>query len=373
MGFRLGGSKSSEFPVRLATYNVYFGKLSRPALLDEIAAMHADIILLQATYDSMFARVKERFPDRQLHHTDDFILITRYKIRRVEEPPPLSDGTLPKFIGYVLETDAGPLRVFNVHPFSPRHALFEDEQTNDNIRHREEQVAAVVAAAQRPGPPFVIAGDTNLPALSSMGRRYFADLHDAFDDVGFGLGYTSLRSARGCASTARSRRTASASSTSASASWVRRTIARCSSTSTSNRTAEARRARDVSVPHGRAGRATPSAVLGPSGSRIVANPAGSLARTTFRFLIVGPRAAIRLVAPADSVLDCRQAGEIVRADHDQEPKRRKLAGGANVLGQRHQRPNRWMPARRPAGRRAPTPRPTARARRAPTARRGPSR
>jgi endonuclease/exonuclease/phosphatase (EEP) superfamily protein YafD len=190
MGFRLGGSKSSEFPVRLATYNVYFGKLSRPALLDEIAAMPADIILLQATYDSMFARVKERFPDRQLHHTDDFILITRYKITSVDEPPPLSDGTLPKFVGYVLETDAGPLRVFNVHPFSPRHALFEDEQTNDNIRHREEQVAAVVAAANRPGPPFVIAGDTNLPALSSMSRRYFADLHDAFDDVGFGLGYT---------------------------------------------------------------------------------------------------------------------------------------------------------------------------------------
>ena len=61
----------------------------------------------------------------------------------MEEPPPLADGTLAKFVGYVLETDAGPLRVLNVHPFSPRHALFEDEQTNDNIRHREEQIAAV--------------------------------------------------------------------------------------------------------------------------------------------------------------------------------------------------------------------------------------
>jgi len=190
MGFKLGGSGKSDFPVRLATYNVYFGKLSRPALLDEIAAMPADIILLQATYDSMGDRVKERFPERSIHHEDDFILITRYKITSVDIPPPLADGSAPKFVGYVLETDAGPLRVFNVHPFSPRHALFEDEQTNDNIRHREEQIAAVVAAAKRPGPPFVIAGDTNLPALSSMGRRYLGDLHDAFDDVGFGLGYT---------------------------------------------------------------------------------------------------------------------------------------------------------------------------------------
>jgi vancomycin resistance protein VanJ len=190
MGFEAGSSAKSEFPVRLATYNVYFGKLSRPALLDEIAAMPADIILLQATYDSMFDRVKERFPDRSTHHSDDFILITRYKIMSVEEPPPLADGSPAKFVGYVLQTDAGPLRVFNVHPFSPRHALFEDDQTSENIRHREKQIAAVVAAASRPGPPFVIAGDTNLPALSSMGRRYLGDLHDAFDDVGFGLGYS---------------------------------------------------------------------------------------------------------------------------------------------------------------------------------------
>ncbi len=190
MGLKLGGSRTSDFPVRLATYNVYFGKLSRPALLEEIAAMPADIILLQATYDSMGDRVKERFPDRFTHREDDFVLITRYKITSVDVPPPLADGALPKFVGYVLETDAGPLRVFNVHPFSPRHALVEDEQTGDNIRHREEQIAAVVAAARRPGPPFIIAGDTNLPVLSSMGRRYLGDLHDAFDDVGFGFGYT---------------------------------------------------------------------------------------------------------------------------------------------------------------------------------------
>jgi endonuclease/exonuclease/phosphatase (EEP) superfamily protein YafD len=190
MGLSLGGSRASEFPIRLASYNVFFGKLGRPALLEEIAAMPADIILLQATYSSMGERVKERFSDRSTHEYDDFVLITRYRILKVEEPPPLADGTLAKFVGYVLETDAGPLRVLNVHPFSPRHALFEDEQTNDNIRHREEQIAAVVAAARRDATPFVIAGDTNLPGLSGMGRRYLGDLHDAFDDVGFGFGYT---------------------------------------------------------------------------------------------------------------------------------------------------------------------------------------
>ncbi len=190
MGLHLGSARASEFPVRLASYNVFFGKLGRTALLDEIAAMPADIILLQATYSSMGAQVKARFSDRSTHECDDFILVTRYPIVKVEEPPALPDGTPAKFVGYVLETDAGPLRVLNVHPFSPRQALFDDEQTNDNIRHREEQIAAVVAAARRDDTPFVIAGDTNLPGLSAMGRRYLGDLHDAFDDVGFGLGYT---------------------------------------------------------------------------------------------------------------------------------------------------------------------------------------
>ncbi|MDB5212873.1 MAG: hypothetical protein JWO86_800 [Myxococcaceae bacterium] len=190
MGLKLGSTRSSQFPVRLATYNVYFGKLGRPALLDELAAMPADIIVLQATYDSMEDRVRQRFPDRSINHVDDFILITRYKILSVEEPPPLPDGAPSKWVGYVLETDAGPLRVFNVHPFSPRHALVQDEQTAENTRDRELQVALVVAAARRPGPPFIIVGDTNLPALSSIGRRHLAGLHDAFDDVGFGFGYT---------------------------------------------------------------------------------------------------------------------------------------------------------------------------------------
>ena len=49
MGLHLGTRRTSEFPIRLATYNVFFGKVGRPALLDEIAAMPADIILLQAT------------------------------------------------------------------------------------------------------------------------------------------------------------------------------------------------------------------------------------------------------------------------------------------------------------------------------------
>jgi endonuclease/exonuclease/phosphatase family metal-dependent hydrolase len=94
------------------------------------------------------------------------------------------------FVEYVVDTPSGPLRLFNVHPFSPRHALFEDENTGANIDHREAQIETVVAAARRDGPPFVIAGDTNLPVLSSIARHNLGRFKDAFEETGFGFGYT---------------------------------------------------------------------------------------------------------------------------------------------------------------------------------------
>ena len=189
MGLSLGHARTSEHPIRLASYNIYFGKLSHPALLNEIAAMNVDIVLLQATYDSL-GDMKERFPDRSTNRVDDFVIITRFKILKVEEPPALADGEVPKFVGYVLETPDGPLRIYNVHPFSPRHALFENEETKANIDHREAQIEAAVWSAQNPGPPFIIVGDTNLPPGSAIARRHLGGLKEAFDEVGFGFGYT---------------------------------------------------------------------------------------------------------------------------------------------------------------------------------------
>ncbi|MBX3221836.1 MAG: endonuclease/exonuclease/phosphatase family protein [Labilithrix sp.] len=193
MGFELAGMSKKPRPksaIELASYNVYFGKLDRDGLLRELDAMTADVILLQATFDSMPGRVKERFPDREVHHVDDLMIISRFPIAEVDVPPPLEDGRPAKYVGYTLTTPSGPLRVFNVHPFSPRHALFGDTSSGDNIADRDAQAAAVVAAAERGGPPFVIMGDTNLPRPSAIARRHFGRLRDGFDEVGVGFGYT---------------------------------------------------------------------------------------------------------------------------------------------------------------------------------------
>jgi endonuclease/exonuclease/phosphatase (EEP) superfamily protein YafD len=191
MGFNLGRSREDgKDGIRLASYNVYFGKLGRPELLDELADMPVDILTLQATNDSLGERLRERFPDRHVHQEHELVLVSKFKIKNASVPPPLDDGAPAMFVEYVLETPNGDLRVINVHPYSPRHALFGGEDTSENIEHREAQIRAAVDAARKDGPPFVLVGDTNLPVLSSIARRSVGRMRDAFEEVGFGFGYT---------------------------------------------------------------------------------------------------------------------------------------------------------------------------------------
>ena len=180
----------AEKTIRLATYNVYFGKLGRAQLLDEIAAMEVDILVLQAAFGSMGERLRERLPDRSIRQDGELVIVSRFPIRDVDVPEPLEGDVKSMFVGYLLETPSGPLRVFGFHPFSPRSALEREKPWTLDVAQREAQVGAVVAASARPGPPFVIAGDTNLPGFSSIRRHHFRGLYDAFDEVGFGLGYT---------------------------------------------------------------------------------------------------------------------------------------------------------------------------------------
>jgi vancomycin resistance protein VanJ len=190
MGMAVGFPRSSDRAIRLASYNVFFGKGGRPALLDEIVAMPADVVVLQAAFGSLSDRLRERLPERTVRQDGQFALVSKLPVRTVETPPPLVDGTSAMFAKYVIDVPGGTLRVYNVHPYSPRHALFGEAQTGDDIAQRDAQIGAAVDAARSDATPFVIAGDTNLPALSAIGRRHFSGLTDAFADAGSGFGYT---------------------------------------------------------------------------------------------------------------------------------------------------------------------------------------
>jgi vancomycin resistance protein VanJ len=190
MGLVVGTSRPTEAPIRLASYNVFFGKAGRPALIDEIVAMPADVVVIQAAFGSLGEKLRDRLPERTIRQDGELVVVSRFPVRSVEVPPDLPDGTSAMFVKYVVDTPGGALRVYNVHPYSPRQALFGDHEVGDDTAHRDGQIGAAVAAARGDARPFVIAGDTNLPGLSAIGRRQFSGLQDAFGDVGLGFGYT---------------------------------------------------------------------------------------------------------------------------------------------------------------------------------------
>jgi vancomycin resistance protein VanJ len=190
MGVAVSTSPSMERPIHLASYNVFFGRAGRPPIVDEIVAMPADLIVIQAAFDSLGEKLRGRLPDREIRQDGELVVVSKFPVRTAEAPPPLPDDTPPMFFKVVVDTPGGALRIYDVHPYSPRHALFGDNAASDNIAERERQVGAAVDAARSDVPPFLIVGDTNLPALSAIARRHFSGLTDAFASAGLGFGYT---------------------------------------------------------------------------------------------------------------------------------------------------------------------------------------
>jgi len=192
MGLRLhGGRAANGRRLRLLTYNVFYAKLDRTALAREIAAASADLVLLQASR-STFSKgeLHAQLPDMTLQLNDEFVLATKLPLRAVEFPDRFPDGVAPCWAAYTLEGPIGPFRVVNVHPYSARSGLMDGADPREGIENRRRQIAGATEAAARSTEPVLIVGDTNLPPLSALGRKYFAPYHDAFDDVGFGFGYT---------------------------------------------------------------------------------------------------------------------------------------------------------------------------------------
>lgn len=190
MGLQVSAPRRAERPLRLLTHNVFFGQLQPDAVVDEIVASSADIVVLQAARDSLGAHLAARLPDRATRQDGELLVSTRFAIRGVEAPEPLAPEAPPMFVRYTLETPSGALDVVNIHPFSPRSALFDRADARENVALRDAQLAAATSEARRAGRPFVMAGDTNLPGLSGVARRRFAGLSDAFAEAGLGFGYT---------------------------------------------------------------------------------------------------------------------------------------------------------------------------------------
>lgn len=181
-------ARATRHPLRVRTWNVFYGRLGYDQVAASIVEGGADVTVLQASRE----RVGEACARRGLTLVQDgeFAIASRFPARVVEHNAPLADGAPRQFVRYDVSTPDGTLALFSVHPFSPRAALWDRREFKADVALRDRQIGAAIERARAASVPFVVVGDTNLPPGSRIGRARFAGLRDAFDDVGRGFGFT---------------------------------------------------------------------------------------------------------------------------------------------------------------------------------------
>jgi endonuclease/exonuclease/phosphatase (EEP) superfamily protein YafD len=217
MGFVLPWPVSADAKaprVRVLSFNVNVGHGGADAVVAEIDRYSPDVVLLQEVGDggAFASLLGSHYPT--VHVSGQFILATRYDLTSTAEPPRLpyyGELRSPRFIEHVLETPLGPVSFYNVHPISPREALFALRGRSGlkreigsgrilgssaapliayNAGLRTLQVERLWESASRETGPVVVAGDTNLPGLSRTLHRTLSGFQDGFRRASWGFGYT---------------------------------------------------------------------------------------------------------------------------------------------------------------------------------------
>ena len=207
------GSRTGAQTLRVLSFNVNSERGGQPALGHAIFASSPDVVLLQEAAGSaaFLDALRLRYP--YVQRSTQFIIASRFPITAATEPERvLFNGQrhLPRFVRYVLDTPIGSLAIYNIHPISPRGVLHvqhlraalhqlrtgqlfagdPEADVTSNFELRARQVETIARDAARETLPVLIAGDTNLPGLSTVFRENLGSYADAFKVASWGFGYT---------------------------------------------------------------------------------------------------------------------------------------------------------------------------------------
>jgi vancomycin resistance protein VanJ len=220
MGLVVPGPKfiSTGRTIRVLSFNVNSGFAGPEPIIGQVMQNAPDVVLLEeapyggAPYSvELLDGLRARFPF--VKTATDFVIASKFRIAAVSAPKLLVTSgpeRSPRFMRYVLDSPIGSLAVYCVHPISPRgvlhvyrfHGAFQqlvtgalfagnpEAQVMRNASLRALQIASASDAAASETLPVVIAGDTNLPGLSAVYRRWLSNYEDGFRAAGWGFGYT---------------------------------------------------------------------------------------------------------------------------------------------------------------------------------------
>jgi endonuclease/exonuclease/phosphatase family metal-dependent hydrolase len=199
--------------LKVLSFNVDSAHYGADRVLAVLDRERPDLVLFQESPwgGALHDGLRDRYP--HVDWSTQFLLASRHPVLARTEPPKVLMGQhprSPRFMRYVVDTPLGKLAVYSVHPISPRGALgfhsfrgmlhrmrngdvLEGDPEGDLERNAElrwKQVAAAAAMASEEQHPVLLAGDTNLPALSAALRQHLSRYTDGFSAASWGFGYT---------------------------------------------------------------------------------------------------------------------------------------------------------------------------------------
>jgi endonuclease/exonuclease/phosphatase (EEP) superfamily protein YafD len=171
--------------IRILIANLYVGNPDPRPFVALLTRTQPDIVVTQETRRPFVEAIRGSglFPfetEGALSDADDKKVFSRYPIREYRQLADLPGRKVERHaMRLVIETPAGPVVVYAVHPDTPRSV----EQWHERNAYFERLAAAIRSEA--PDMPVVVAGDWNLPAHSAFFREFFAATHYRFARSGF--------------------------------------------------------------------------------------------------------------------------------------------------------------------------------------------
>lgn len=186
--------------IRVVTCNTGSGQLNAFRLKRYLEETMPDVVFLQEWPDGQREVVfgKAGQSEWSLASSGGLTVASRRPIKALEGLP-YGRFELPGAVGlFELTTDAGKVRLVNVHLPTAREGIDAVIQWRlkglpvlaANSKSRDLASAAARRYGTAGARSVIVAGDFNLPPESSILRRYWGDLTDAFGAAGLGFGYT---------------------------------------------------------------------------------------------------------------------------------------------------------------------------------------
>lgn len=193
--FFSGQSTGTRF--RVLTCNMHSSRADPELLATLVADTLPDIVALQEWPGEELPQVRTD-TGWHIHRTPSLYLASRYPIKKVTILGTNSYSPEANAGHFELDTPVGVVHLFSLHFASPRKAINEARQEDEeavpdieaNSELRWEQTDSVALAAAAVKGPLLLVGDFNTPYQSVMFDRVWSRYTDVFRAAGWGWGYT---------------------------------------------------------------------------------------------------------------------------------------------------------------------------------------